>query len=443
MGEARMCALPTTITGALRLPKLNNVVYGIYDAVSVGGLEPAVLTIDPGVVLFGSTLGSKLIVTQGSRLEAAGTASQPIVFTSRTNLEGGTSDGGGRWSGIFIMGKAPINNCIDPAATAGTDACFWNKLNLTVSGRFGGGQPEDNSGTLRYVQVRDAGAVDDLDPGGFAGLMLLGVGSQTTVDHVQVTNGRGGITLYGGRVSLKYIAITAYRSNGLYIAQGHRGSVQFAIVQRGAEVPTSDMGLASIFLGSNDRVPRDYTRISNLTLASTLGSGVSFRVSGGSDLALVNSVVVAKGESCLSVTPGASWRAADSALQDLGRPVFKSVALDCGSSAFAVTDSVPPADLSAEFALDPNNRANFTSSLASGVNGPNESALTATDPSVFNADPYGAAPSSAPNQLTTVSYVGVIKDSNDTSFKGWTCNPPSMLLDSTRLSCSASALNFR
>jgi hypothetical protein len=42
----------------------------------------AVLTIQPGVIIKGAGAGAALVITKGSKLNAIGTATSPIVFTS-------------------------------------------------------------------------------------------------------------------------------------------------------------------------------------------------------------------------------------------------------------------------------------------------------------------------------------------------------------------------
>jgi hypothetical protein len=66
-----------------------------------------VLTIQPGTVIFGdkATKGT-LIIDRGGKLEASGTAAEPIVFTS--SLAPGTRDRGD-WGGLVILGKANVN----------------------------------------------------------------------------------------------------------------------------------------------------------------------------------------------------------------------------------------------------------------------------------------------------------------------------------------------
>ena len=89
-----------------------------------------------------------------------------------------------------------------------------------------------------------------------------------------------------------------------------------------------------------------------------------------------------------------------------------------------------------------NNNSAFTSSLASVfINGANEAAVTATDPTTFNADSIGGANSSAPNKLTAVTYIGAVQNASDTWYAGWTCNSGYASFGSTSLSCTALPTN--
>ena len=66
-----------------------------------------VLTIEPGTVIFGdkATRGT-LVIDKGGKIEAAGTADKPIVFTS--NQPAGVRDRGD-WGGLVILGRANVN----------------------------------------------------------------------------------------------------------------------------------------------------------------------------------------------------------------------------------------------------------------------------------------------------------------------------------------------
>ena len=256
-----------------------------------------------------------------------------------------------------------------------------------------------------------------------------GVGQLTTVDHIQVHNSSDdGIEIFGGRVNLKYLAITGADDDSLDTDLGYRGTVQFVIA---VQKPTGD-GDSIIEADSNgneDALPRQYTRVSNLTAVQTrIGSGGNaVLLRGGLDYALLNSVIVSPA-ACLDIdeTGGTTTRASDNGLQDVGPPVFRSVRLAC-PTAYRSDNNVTTATIAAIFGDGAdNNEDAHTSSLNNVfINGPNESSVAATDPTPFNADQFagtGQPNAAAPNRLQAVTYIGAVRDAGDTSFANWTCN---------------------
>ncbi|MGE3747702.1 MAG: hypothetical protein AB7G25_18610, partial [Sphingomonadaceae bacterium] len=194
--------------------------------------------------------------------------------------------------------------------------------------------------------------------------------------------------------------------------------------------------------GNETATPRQYTRVSNATFVqSRAGSGGNaILMRGGTDYALLNSVVVSPA-ACLDIdaTGGSTMQAATA--DDVGPPVFNSVVLAC-PTAFRDDGNVATADIQALFTAGANNNIAFTSSLASVfINGANEAAVTATDPTTFNADSIGGANSSAPNKLTAVTYIGAVQNASDTWYAGWTCNSGYASFGSTSLSCTALPTN--
>src|SRR5690606_20310141 len=70
------------------------------------------LNIEPGVILFSRTGQSWLNVNRGNKINAAGTATRPIIFTSRDNVQGLNTDASqGQWGGVVLSGRAPITDC--------------------------------------------------------------------------------------------------------------------------------------------------------------------------------------------------------------------------------------------------------------------------------------------------------------------------------------------
>ncbi|MBP6512907.1 MAG: T9SS C-terminal target domain-containing protein, partial [Bacteroidia bacterium] len=69
--------------------------------------EGGTLTVQSGTVIKGDKITKgTLIVKRGGKIQATGTAADPIIFTS---AEAVGSRNPGDWGGIIICGKAPIN----------------------------------------------------------------------------------------------------------------------------------------------------------------------------------------------------------------------------------------------------------------------------------------------------------------------------------------------
>ncbi|MEL7342272.1 MAG: hypothetical protein AAGM67_17450, partial [Bacteroidota bacterium] len=88
-------------------------------------VEPGqTLTIDPGVVIKGKsdsdpTVVGVLVVQAGAMIEAVGTITDPIIFTSELDSVALNNDAptginaAGLWGGVVILGKACLNTVPD------------------------------------------------------------------------------------------------------------------------------------------------------------------------------------------------------------------------------------------------------------------------------------------------------------------------------------------
>ena len=127
----------------------------------------ATLTIDPGVKIYGEQASNgTLIIAQGSKIMADGTADAPIVMSSDAAIG---SRARGQWGGLIVNGSAPTNQGV----TFGEGD----------TGAFGGNNPADSSGTLRYLRLEYAG-IEFSPDNELNGIAFQGVGSGTVVDHV-------------------------------------------------------------------------------------------------------------------------------------------------------------------------------------------------------------------------------------------------------------------
>lgn len=195
------------------------------------------LTIQPGTLIKGN--GGTLVITRGSKIVADGTATQPIVFTS---AQPNGFRAPGDWGGIILCGNAPIN---DPAgerlAEGGIDP---------VKGLYGGTNPQDSSGVLRYVRIEYAGIA--YQPNNETnGLTCGGVGSRTVLDYIQVSfGGDDAFEFFGGTVNAKHLV--AYRTlDDCYDTDyGFTGKLQFIVAMSDSLI--ADISGSNGFESDND-----------------------------------------------------------------------------------------------------------------------------------------------------------------------------------------------
>lgn len=423
-GTLRACQLPSDIVGNLQLSVRAGTIYSISGRTQVGidrGIDPAsttgsqgILTIDPGVRIFASGGSDYLIVNRGSQIFAEGTATSPIIFTSRQNIEGTTTqDSQGQWGGLVIAGRAPQANCqlIAPVTCTGTVE--------GTSAFYGGNTPTDNSGRIRYVQIKYSGF--EISTGNeLQGLTMAGVGSGTTVDHVQIYNSSDdGIEIFGGNVNLRHIVINGADDDGLDTDTGWRGGAQFGIVtQRAPNATSRSAGFEFSAAPASTPLASRYVsqpKIANWTIVgrqSPTDAHTLAHFDTGTDATIINSVFTSPTGSlagCMAIND------ADTATSGV---VFNSVFMSCPVS-------YRPANVAlstAAFTAGTNNTAAGTSTMTAPttgvtitnqgltfINGANETAVTPVNaPAVYSF-------------FTATTYIGAVQNAADTWYQGWTC----------------------
>lgn len=202
--------------------------------------DGATLTIQPGTIIKGSSgtgsLASALVVARGGKLMAEGTASQPIIMTSAsdditvgqtmgTNLD---QNDRGLWGGLIVLGKAPcsFSGDVDAIQIEGIPAeDTW--------GLYGGSNPSDNSGVIKYVSIRHGGALIG-EGNEINGLTLGGVGTGTEIDNVEVVaNVDDGIEFFGGTVNASNLFVWAQGDDAIDIDQAYSGTIDNVVVHLG------------------------------------------------------------------------------------------------------------------------------------------------------------------------------------------------------------------
>jgi hypothetical protein len=213
--------------------------------------EGGVLNIQAGTTVAGelATLGT-LVVERGGRLNALGTATQPVVMTSDQAIGNRNR---GDWGGLIINGRAPLNV---PGGIA---------IGEGDTGEYGGNDPNDSSGILRYLRVEFAG-IEFSPDNELNGIAFQGVGRGTTVDYVQVKMNRDdGVEFFGGTVDIKHVVLNAIRDDSLDWTFGWIGRVQYLVAQQRGD--DADMGIEADNNDiNNNLLPRANPTIYNMTL---------------------------------------------------------------------------------------------------------------------------------------------------------------------------------
>lgn len=438
-GTYRVCELPARITRSTTLTRIPGLLYSLGGRVDVGfdrgalptADAPVVLTIQPGVIVFASTGVSWLAVNRGNRINAAGTATQPIVFTSRDNVLGLATDSSqGQWGGIVLLGRAPITDCtVAPAATPGSVNCERQTEGAVDPAYFGGTNPNDNSGTLRYVQIRYSGYVLSADSE-LQSLTNEGVGNATVIDHIQSHNSSDdAFENFGGRVSMKYLVLTGADDDNIDVDTGWQGTLQYVLAIQKTTGAADSMVEVDSANALENQTPRTNLKIANFTFIhrnAASGNQAAMLLRGGADATFMNGVVVSQ-MPCLRLN-GTNILTANAAIEKLGPPVFHSVALQCGGATWVGTGGVTVQQVADVFNAGSNNTAAFTASLTGTgpyVNGANETARAAFNPKTV--DPL----------FDTTTYIGAVKDANDTWYAGWTCNSATANFGAASSACTS------
>lgn len=242
----------------------------------------ATLTIEAGTIIKGAegtgTNASALIIAKDGMINAVGTAASPIIFTSvLDNIEIGQTSGtnldetdNGKWGGLIMLGEAPVST-----GDGDTEGQIEGIPATEAYGAYGGSNSADNSGTLKYVSIRHGGAL--IGAGNeINGLTLGGVGTGTTIDHVEVvSNLDDGIEFFGGTVNLTNVVVAYQGDDGIDIDQNYAGTIDNFVVVHGIN---TDEGMEVDGPEGSTHTTGMFT-LSNGTVKSSdgVGSGSDFK----------------------------------------------------------------------------------------------------------------------------------------------------------------------
>jgi hypothetical protein len=416
-----VCQLSGTVTADTTLSIGN--IYALSGAVFVGQdvgpdtatpnpVSSAELTIQAGVTVFGVDPTDFLAVNRGSKINALGTVSAPIIFTSDEDLNGfNLGDERGQWGGLILNGRAPINSCADPTMPA---SCETSGEGGT--GNYGGGDPADNSGILNFVRVEHAGFEITTD-NELNGIAFQGVGNGTNVDFVQVhANDDDGVEFFGGTVDVSHLVLTGVDDDGLDWVAGWKGTAQFVLVVGNG---SGDNGFEADSNSSNNNIsPRSNPIISNFTLVGAPTEDLGLQIRVGTGALLVNGVVASWDDGCLDVDDAATLALIEAAPADVASDGVNDDDLQIDRTFFSC--ATPFVDTGNDGAVDittafgsgivtgPNTLVAGGGSSAAILNGVNENAITPIDPTSLDSS------------LDAVTQIGAVGAPGDNWFAGWT-----------------------
>ncbi|MCB0473960.1 MAG: multidrug transporter [Flavobacteriaceae bacterium] len=229
------------------------------------------LTIPAGMTIKAEATGANvyIAISQGAKIIANGTASEPIVLTS-----GASNPAAGDWGGLILLGKAPINS-VSGSATSTSEI---------GSLPYGGTDENDDSGSIQYLRVEySGGAADGQSENN--GLSFYGVGRGTLVQYVESFEGKDdGFEFFGGTVEVEFLASINNQDDSIDWTEGFSGKITNAYVKQGVD---HDKGIEADGYNSdygNNANPKWWANptLTNVTIigngSSTGGEAVRLRV---------------------------------------------------------------------------------------------------------------------------------------------------------------------
>ena len=243
----------------------------------------AALNIPEGVKIVAQydDVADYILIEQGAKINAIGTAEKPIVMTS-------SKEEVGAWGGLHICGYAHTN------VSGGTG------VSEIGGATYGGDDDADNSGTLKYIRLEYTGfALDEEHESN--GISFYGVGNGTVVENIQAYKGADdGLEFFGGSVNIKNIVVTSCSDDSFDWTEGWNGKGQFLVAYQEGE---SSLGYDCDCLMECDNnskdlaaTPTSHPVLANVTLVGNGGEKQGVRLRAGTQVELYNAIIANKGK---------------------------------------------------------------------------------------------------------------------------------------------------
>jgi hypothetical protein len=226
------------------------------------------LTINPGVTIFGSvnTNGGAfdavnsfknkgtLCIQTGAKLNAAGTPSQPIVWTSDNKIAIAARKFGD-WGGVVLYGKAPFHNRTGVTTTTRYEA--FDIVPTDTRNFYGGTDQNDNSGIMTYNRIENAGGVVTAVDKEVNALTFCAVGRGTVINHIEILRaGDDALEFFGGNVNVDHVLTISTKDDDFDFDEGYQGHLQFIVAFRDT---TADNSGSHMIEADNDGSATNFT----------------------------------------------------------------------------------------------------------------------------------------------------------------------------------------
>ena len=243
--------------------------------------EGATLNIEPGVKIVAQydDRVDYILIEQGAKINAEGTASDPIVMTS-------SKEEPGAWGGIHICGRAHTN------AEGG-------KGSSEIGGAvYGGDNDADNSGILKYVRVEYTGYAFDEEHEA-NGMTFYGVGNGTVVENCEAYHGSDdGFEFFGGSVNVKNMVVVNCSDDSFDWTEGWNGKGENLVAFQEAESTLGYDCDCLIEADNNENnfaaTPVSHPVLRNLILVGNGGSKQGIRLRRGTEVEIASAKVCGK-----------------------------------------------------------------------------------------------------------------------------------------------------
>lgn len=245
--------------------------------------EGATLNIEPGVKIVAQydDRVDYILVEQGAKINALGTASAPIIMTS-------SKEEPGAWGGIHICGRAHTN------AEGG-------KGSSEIGGAtYGGSNDADNSGVLKYVRVEYTGYAFDEEHEA-NGMTFYGVGNGTMIENCEAYHGSDdGFEFFGGSVNVKNMVVVNCSDDSFDWTEGWNGKGENLVAFQEAEGTLGYDCDCLIEADNNENnysaTPVSHPVLKNLILVGNGGSKQGIRLRRGTEVEITSAKVSGKGK---------------------------------------------------------------------------------------------------------------------------------------------------